>query len=62
MDLATSQALEQLPAVHHVNALAPVESDPLKRLRAAEETHPAASNRGLPARNALCDLLNQHAP
>jgi hypothetical protein len=37
VDLDTSQALELLRATHAVDALVPVETDPLTLLRAAEE-------------------------
>lgn len=67
LDLATSQALELLPAGTDADEPAPVETDPLELLRAAEELtrlHPIEDfPPGTPQLvAAICDLLNEHAP
>src|ERR1044072_3964637 len=67
LDLATSQALELLPAGTDADGSAPVETDPLELLRAAEaltrlhpiEAFPPGTSQLIAA---ICDLLNEHAP
>lgn len=67
LDLATSLTLELLPAGHDVDDPAPVETDPLKLLRAAEELTRLRPIEDFPPGTsqviaAICDLLNEHAP
>ncbi|NNM47821.1 hypothetical protein [Knoellia koreensis] len=67
LNLATSQALELLPVSHDVDELAPVETDPLKLLRAAEELTRLHPIEDFPPGTSqliatICDLLNEHAP
>ncbi|HET7477124.1 MAG TPA: hypothetical protein VFJ97_14020 [Dermatophilaceae bacterium] len=67
LDLATSQALELLPAGNDIDELATVETDPLQLLRAAEQLTRLHPIEDLPPGTAqlivtICDLLNQHAP
>jgi len=67
LDLATSQALELLPGGRDVDALVPVETDPLRLLRAAEELTRLHPIEDFPPGTsqlvvAICDLLNEHAP
>ena len=67
LDLATSQALELLPAGFDVDDPAPVEADPLKVLRAAEELTRLHPIEDFPPGTsqliaAICHLLNEHAP
>lgn len=67
LGLATSQALELLPAGTDADEPAPVETDPLELLRAAEkllrlhpiEAFPPGTSQLIAA---ICDLLNEHAP
>lgn len=67
LDLATSQALELLPADTGASEPAPVETDPLELLRAAEvltrlhpiEAFPPGTSHLIAA---ICDLLNEHVP
>jgi len=66
LDVATSQALELLPAGHDVDAIVPVETDPLKLLRAAEELTRLHPIEDFPPGTSqlivtICDLLNGHA-
>ncbi len=67
LDLATSQALELLPAGADADDPAPVEIDPLELLRAAEELTRLHPIEAFPPGTsqliaAICDLLNEHAP
>ncbi len=67
LDLATSQALELFPEGHDVDDPAPVETDPLKLLRAAEELTRLHPIEDFPPGTSqlivvICDLLNEHAP
>lgn len=67
LDVATSQALELLPAGSDVDDPAPVETDPLKLLRAAEEVTRLHPIEDFPPGTSqliavICDLLNEHAP
>ena len=67
LDLATSQALELLPAGTDADEPAPVETDPLELLRAAEELTRLHPIEDFPPGTsqliaAICDLLNEHAP
>ncbi len=67
LDLATSQALELLPAGHDVDDPLRVETDPLQLLRAAEELTRLHPIEDFPPGTsqlivAICDLLNEHAP
>ncbi len=71
LDLATSQALELLPGSTDTGTdadePAPVETDPLELLRAAEELtrlHPIEDSPPGTSQliAAICDLLNEHAP
>ena len=67
LDLATSRALELLPARHDIDKSAPVETDPLKLLRAAGELTRLHPIEDFPQGTsqlivAICDLLNEHAP
>lgn len=67
LDLATSQALELLPAGAGADEPAPAETDPLELLRAAEELtrlypiedFPPGTSRLIVA---ICDMLTEHAP
>lgn len=67
LDLATSQALELLPAGPGADEPAPVETDPLELLRTAEELTRLHPIEDFPPGTsqlvaAICDLLNEHAP
>ena len=67
LDVATSQALDLLPAGHDADDLATVRADPLQLLRAAEELtrlHPVEDfpPGTSPLIAVICDLLNDHAP
>ena len=67
LDLATSQALELLPASTDADEAAPVEIDPLELLRAAQELTRLHPIEDFPPGTsqliaAICDLLNEHAP
>lgn len=67
LDLATSQALELLPAGTDSDEPAPVETDPLELLRAAEELTLLHPIEDFPPGTshviaAICDLLNEYAP
>ncbi len=67
LDLATSQALELLPAGTDADQPAPAETDPLKLLRAAEELTRLYRIEDFPPGTShliatICDLLNEHAP
>ncbi len=67
LDLATSQVLELLPAGYDVDEPAPVEIDPLKLLRAAEELTRLHPIEDFPPGTsqlivAICDLVSEQAP